>query len=412
MAIDRRKFLSLFGIAPLLIYIQDFKRIRKEKKTKLEFGWTTCLTYQTDERRLGYDYFSNLLDEMDAHDMTQLIVMMASHGNFSPLNHGLAWPVRNEKLRPQLDRKALNAHEETEFFSRVIEKAKALGIKIYIEIKYLGMRGIYEGYPGIEVLRKKNGLIIHTIPREALPEEREKIGALHICCDNKPAHQYMRDKVSDVLTRYRNLDGIVLEHPSYARNTCYCKGTRERLRKDLGKSIDELSVEEYQSWKSQRIRDTLIDLKRLVKSINPKFEFGFYTGFSPSDGDIEGFQLNRGHDPDTLKQVGFDFLMPYCEGRHQDQETRELERVIGYLNFPSIIVHTTIRREPPMNYPLPPKGPEYVKNIIQWGKEYAKTNGQFKGMSFFNEVKIPERNRQAVYDSIAQGKSEGMPVQA
>jgi hypothetical protein len=53
-----------------------------------------------------------------------------------------------------------------------------------------------------------------------------------------------------------------------------------------------------------------------------------------------------------------------------------------------------------MNYPLLPKGPEYVKNIIRWGKEYAKTNKQFKGMSFFNEVKIPDRNRKAVYDSI------------
>jgi hypothetical protein len=99
--------------------------------------------------------------------------------------------------------------------------------------------------------------------------------------------------------------------------------------------------------------------------------------------------------------VGFDFLMPYCEGRHKEMETREIEKVIEYLDFPNIMLHTTIRRDPPVNYPLPPKGPEYVTSIIKWGKEYAKTNKQFKGMTFFNEVKIPDENRQAVYDSIS-----------
>ena len=101
-----------------------------------------------------------------------------------------------------------------------------------------------------------------------------------------------------------------------------------------------------------------------------------------------------------LKEVGIDFLMPYCEGRHKEMETSEIDKIFKYLDFPNVILHTTIRRTPPLNYPLPPKGPKYVKSIINWGKEYAKTNKQFKGMTFFNEVKIPYDNRQAVYDSI------------
>ena len=101
-----------------------------------------------------------------------------------------------------------------------------------------------------------------------------------------------------------------------------------------------------------------------------------------------------------LKEVGLDFLMPYCEGRHQENETSEVEKVIEYLDFPNIILHTTIRREPPLNYPLPPKGPEYVRSIIEWAKRYARANKQFKGMTFFNEVKIPYENRQAVYNSV------------
>jgi hypothetical protein len=54
----------------------------------------------------------------------------------------------------------------------------------------------------------------------------------------------------------------------------------------------------------------------------------------------------------------------------------------------------------PRHYELPPKGPQYVRNVIAWGKAYARTNERFLGMTFFNEVKIPEENRQAVYDSI------------
>jgi hypothetical protein len=49
---------------------------------------------------------------------------------------------------------------------------------------------------------------------------------------------------------------------------------------------------------------------------------------------------------------------------------------------------------------LPPKGPEYVKNIIEWGKAYSRRNNRFKGMTFFNEVKIPDENREAVYNSM------------
>ena len=398
---NRSEFLKLLCAFPFVSFSNTPPRRLKKNENDLIFGWTTCLTYQTEDKKLGFQYYSKLLDEMYAHGMKRLIVMMASHGYFSPKNHGLAWPVKNKRLKPQLDKNALNAVEETEFFSKIIDKAHSLSIRIFIEIKYLGMIGIDEGYPGIEVLTRKNGQIIHKLRPEASDYERKAIETLHICCDNEQAHQYMRDKVTDVLTRYKNLDGIVFEHPSYARNTCYCKGTQRRLKNDKGKSIDGLSNMEYKKWKAERIRDTLLDLKKVVKSVNPKFEVGFYTGFSPSNRDIKDFQTNRGHDPKTLKQVGFDFLLPYCEGRHQENETGEIERVINYLDFPEIYLHTTIRRDPPVNYPLPPKGPEYVKSIIKWGKDYATRNSQFKGMTFFNEVKIPEENRQAVYDSIS-----------
>jgi hypothetical protein len=385
-------------MVPLTFYGRGFNIFLDRKKDRLAFGWLTCLTYETGDRKLGFDYFSNLLDEMHSHSMTHLIVMMESNGYYSPHNHGLAWPVINEKLKPQLDKQAVNAYEETEFFSRIIKIAHSLDIKVYIEIKYLGLIGIHDGYPGIDFKRNKEGQIYAKIRPEASDYERRAIETLNICPDNNQTNQYMKDKITDVLIRYHDLDGIVLEHPSYS--TCYCESTLERVKKDTGKELDELSIKELQQWRAIRVRDILIDFKRLIMSINQKFKFGFYTGFSPSDGDIARFQLSRGHDPETLGQVGFDFLLPYCEGRHEEHEIEEIQRVIDYLAPSDIYLHTVIRRDSPLNYQLPPKGPEYIKSIIEWGKEYHKTNERFKGMTFFNEVNIPDENRQAVYDSI------------
>lgn len=403
---NRSKFLKLVTFAGLGVWHPAIAKMRQNiqltEQHHFSFGWTTCLTYQTDDRKLGFNYFSNLLDEMREHGMTRLFVMMASHGYYDPQNHGLAWPVQNEKLKFQIDKNAINANQESEFFSRIIEKAHKLGIKVFVEIKYLGLIGIKQGYPGVEFRRKLDGDITHHIRPEASEYESEAIETLHICCDNPQAHQYMRDKIADVLNRYKNLDGIVLEHPSYSGNTCYCADSQGKFLMDTGKEIENVSLEELREWKSWRIRDTLIDLKKLVKSINPQFQFGFYTGFSPSDGDIIGFQSNRGQQIETLREVGLDFIMPYCEGRHTERETIEIQRVIEYLAPADIYLHTTIRRDPPHNYKLPPKGPKYIKNIIEWGQNYQKQNAHFKGMIFFNEVKLPAENRRAVYDTISK----------
>jgi hypothetical protein len=404
MRLSRKSFIKKLTVSFLGLHSNGISRALFDQKDNhnMEYGWTTCLTYETGDRQLSFDYFNNLLQEMNANGMSRLIVMMASHGYFDPKSHGLAWPVRNKKLGFQVDEKAINAQEESEFFSRVILRAKELGIKILIEIKYLGLIGLEQGYPGVEFLRTKAGDIIHNIRPEASDYEREAIKNLHLCCDSPQAHSYMRDKVTDVLTRYNTLDGIVLEHPSYSGNTCYCKWSRQRIKKDTGRNIEELSRDELLQWKAKRIKEALLDLKELALSINPKFEFGFYSGFSPTDGNIAAFQQNRGHNTKTLSEIGLDFIMPYCEGRHRQHETKEIERVINYLTPLDFYLHTTIRRESPKNYNLPPKGPEYIKDIIQWGKLYQRKNSRFKGMIFFNEVKIPQENREAVYRSIKE----------
>ena len=399
MNINRRNFFK-YTATGLVSVSGRSKNTLTSGRRKMICGWTTCLTYQTGDRRLGLDYYRQLLDEMKTHGMNRLIVMMASHGYFSPGNHGLAWPVRHPKLVPQIDKNALNAREETEFFSRVIQKAHQLGIEIFIEIKYLRMIGIRKGYPGVEFLTRRDGTDCHRVPENAGEYERHAIQSLHICCDSDPAHEYVRDKLRDVLERYYELDGVVLEHPSYFGDSCFCSGSREKFKQATGKSLETADIKEVLDWKNTRIRDTLMDLKQVIKNIKQNFQFGFYSGFSPEDGNVASYQRNRGHQIETLRQVGLDFVMPYCEGRHREREGREIEKVINYLTPLNVYVHTTIRKDMPHNYNLPPKGPKYIKQMVNWAKQTFDKNDRFLGMTFFNEVKIPPENRQAVYESI------------
>lgn len=375
--------------------------VSASRPTRPIFGWTTCLTYEAGPKPLGQEHFLPLIEEMKRHGMSRVIVMPSSEGYFDPLHHGLAWPTSHPKLKTMIDPAALNASVKTEFFSRFIEAAHAHALEVFIELKYLGLAGVEEAYPGIEFVCGPDGQRIAHAPEGSAIEVRRRIDTLHICCDSAPARQFMQDKIEDVLSRYPKLDGIVLEHPSYGANTCYCPATRQQVMKDLGKPIEQLALKEFNRWKGERIRDTLIEIRKFARSIVPDLKLGFYTGFSPPDGNIAAFQESRGHDINTLRHIGWDFLMPYGEGRHKERETAELERVIEYLAPMPIYLHTVVRRESPHNYPLPVKDPAYVHNIIKWGKQMANREPRFTGMSFFNEVKIPPDNRRAVYDALA-----------
>jgi len=365
------------------------------------FGWTTCLNYEIGPAPLGFDHFRRLLDEMERGGMRMVVVMMASEGAFDPLHHGLAWPVSREPLRRLVDPTAVNADPRTEFFGRFLDAAHAKGIEVFIEMKFLGLDGVEEAYPGIGFTVDAEGRRSTRAPDGAEETERRRAASLPICCDSEPAVRFFMDKMLDVLGRYPALDGMVLEHPSYPRGSCRCASTLRRLLADTGKTPETAAPEELVRWKAMRIRDTLIEIRRQARRIIPGLQLGFYTGFSPEDGDIRGFQEGRGHSIEAVREAGWDFLMPYCEGRHRDREDLELERVVEYLSPMPVLVHAVIRRESPRGYPLPPKDPAYVAGLVASCAALARREPRFRGMCFFNEVRVPPDNRQAAYDGIA-----------
>ncbi len=135
--------------------------------------------------------------------------------------------------------------------------------------------------------------------------------------------------------------------------------------------------------KSIRIRDTLIDLKKLVKSIIQKFEYGFNTRVSLTDGNILGYKNNRGHKSETLAQVEFAFILPYCAEKNRGKEAKIIENETDHLSPLKFHPHTQIRRDLPRHTNPLPKIPKYIKNIIKLNNKHFKENGRFINMTFF-----------------------------
>lgn len=363
----------------------------------MKFGWTTCLTYETEKRKLGHDYFSALLNEMKHNGMQQLVIMMDNCHlpPVDPYNHGLAWCVKNPRLKPFIDHDAVNANPGTEFVSKIIDQAHELDIEVLFEIKYHGLRDLKISYPGIDTLCATGAS-----------------ATMSICCDSDAAHQYMRDKTEDILTAYPKVDGITLEHPSFW-GVCRCTASVKRNLESLGTGTRANNEDAILDRQAGRISWCVSDLINIAKAIVPDLQFGMTSGYMPTDSEAEEYARFRGHSIaekyarfrghtiEALKNIkGLDFVLPYGEGRHRDKETVALEKLIEYLNPLNIYIHTVIRKTSPEGYPLPSVGPAYIENIVAWAKKYSRTNARLLGLTFFNEVRIPDENRTAVYESI------------
>ena len=94
-------------------------------------GWWTGLTYQAVKKEgLDKNYLLRLLDEMKENNMNILTIYLESLGYYDSLHEGITWPVKNKKLECNMDSACLNANQDTEFLSEIIEVAKGYDIQI------------------------------------------------------------------------------------------------------------------------------------------------------------------------------------------------------------------------------------------------------------------------------------------
>ncbi|MFX0099463.1 MAG: hypothetical protein ACFFCS_07770 [Candidatus Hodarchaeota archaeon] len=341
-------------------------------------GWQVGITYGCNRPGgLDHGYMSSLLDEMEDNGMNLLSLMMLSYGYFDPEHDGYCWPVKNPKLKCYKDEQAINGIEDKEFVSKVITEAKSKGIEVELFLNW----GIWNP-----------AKIKQEYPMSLVQETRKgsASGWLH-CPDSPGAWQLGLDEVEDLLKCYDlpNVTRYAFERVGYGgHDTCYCKFTRELFEDKMGFNILDASSKQRQDWKFERVFNLLKVYVGKIKKVKPGIKVGLHT---------EG-KAAWGHDPNTLKDAGIDYVQPHTI---QFKETKKkLFRKLEHLSPNPCNLHFCARDQAPSNYPIWIKTPKIIQKVLGWVKVYPGEN--LKGLLFFNEPSVSRRNKNAVYAAIQQ----------
>jgi len=339
-------------------------------------GWQAGITYQTGTPQgLDRDYFLRLLDEMAAHRMNLLSVMMQSYAYYDPEHDGYAWPVQNPGLQPYQDAGCINARPDSEFLREVIRAAadRRIEIQLFLNWGIWNPARIRIGYPSAQVQVNREG---------------ETPGWLH-CPDTAGSWQAGLDEVQDLLEFYNhpNVTGFAFERISYqSRNYCYCPKTRERFHSDTGRGLDQARKKQIDAWKKDRVGALITEYVRHIRGLRPDLSIGLHTQCAPG----------WGHDPARLKSYGIDLLLPHTI---QFQETEaSLHALLRRLEPNPCVLHFCTRDRRPANYNLWIKTPEIINQAFAWIRSYAGEN--LAGFLFFNESATSAANKRAVYENL------------
>jgi hypothetical protein len=351
-------------------------------RRKLKYvGWQVGVTYQaTAPGGMTRDELMRLLDEMVAQRMNLLSLMMLSYRYFDANHDGYCWPVRNPKLKPVWDDKAINGQSKTEFVREVIQAAadRKIEVQLFMNWGIWNPERIRQGYPTAAA---------QVMQQEAV-EKKEGKGWLH-CPDSPGAWQAGLDEVADLLAFYDhpNIKSYCLERLSYGgAKYCYCPHTQERFRQDTGRSLLETDAKTIIAWKTVRIGGLLKAYAEHVRRVKPKTSLWLHTQGG----------LTWGHDPATLRTNGVVCLEPHTI---QFAETeQDIHKKLRRLAPNPCVLHFCTRDQRPSNYKLWIKTPEILTQALGWVHTYPGDN--LAGLLFFNFNGTSLGNRKAVYEQL------------
>lgn len=375
------KALPLVGVTGLpAVHVLGATRSAEQRAIRYA-GWQVGITYQSPSvGGMTRDDLMRLLDEMAAHRMNLLSLMMLSYAYFDPNHDGYCWPVRSPKLKHYWDSKSVNGQPKTEFVGEVIRAAAERGIEAQLFMNWgiWNPERIRRGYPDARP----------QVSRRQAIEGQEGKGWLH-CPDSSGAWQAGLDEVADLLGFYDhpNVKSYCMERLSYGgANQCFCKDTQVRFREDTGRALLEADERDVLEWKAKRMGGLLKEYAAHVRQVKPGTELWLHTQGSAS----------WGHDPATMRANGVACLAPHTIQFPETQAS--LHAKLRRLAPNRCVLHLCTRDRRPENYRLWIKTPEILRDVFSWVYSYPGDN--LAGLLFFNPTATSPRNRRAVYENL------------
>ena len=349
-------------------------------------GWQAGITYQTkDKEGLNKTYLKNLLTEMKDNGMNFISFMMISHGLNDPIHDGYTWPVKNPKLKCYLDQNCINASQETEFLSDIIEQADGYGfhINLFTNQFWWNPEKVRLGYPDIQNLPGNQNY--------------------HHCSDNRDTWRLSCDEVQDLLSYYSSPVIKSYGFEMIGQGECSCPDTMKMFGdalKRIGLRWDgklEGKQELFRLWQGMRQKQVMEEFVIFIKKLRSSIEI-WHHGYMEL-GEYGGYRFSS----DSYKKMGIDVAMPCI---HKCTGEDILKKVLkSSENFP-LVLHVDTRDTPTQNYPIPLKTPKDILNMGEWVEKNNRKN--LIGVVFFNEVATSKENKQAVYEVLRKWRKNGL----
>lgn len=205
-------------------------------------------------------------------------------------------------LAPKFAGKRQDKPIDFDYLGKFIEEGHRRGLKVLVSMNafcaghnYLDKGLIYEGHPewASMVLDPDRGIIPIT-------EQKNKYGGM-VNPINPEYQEYILSVMKDVLTKYPQADGLMLDRVRYDGITAdFSDLSRREFEKHIGKKIkrfpdDILSLEkigddgkfrvipgpyfkQWIEWRAGNIKNFMARARATVKDVNPDLTFATYTG--------------------------------------------------------------------------------------------------------------------------------------
>lgn len=353
-------------------------------ESKLRYvGWQIGITYQTGEiPGLSKQYLHDLLLEMKDNGMNFVSFMMCSTAENDPYHDGYAWPVTNPKLACYMDKDCTNAVKNTEFLSEILKEAAELEFHVDLfQNAFSWGNRVKTGYPALT----------------------KTYSDFHHCVDNPAAWEIACAEVEDLFAYYSKSPINSYGFEMVGRWGCKCRDTMKRFNvalssgqlENYAKSDNEDKL--FGIWERLDARQMLKQYVSAVRRIAPSVDI-WHHGYREL-GDLPGNRFS----PASYREGNVDVAMPCIHSITNEDDFRVV--INSAEDFP-LVLHVDTRGTPTMNYNIPLKTPEYIRNMGEWVVKYCREC--LTGVVFFNESSTSRENKNAVYEVLKNWQNEGL----